>query len=163
MVIDEISRPRAPSVGGGLQTPASPSGSEDPELRRWTPDTAYVPTNIRQATLVDLLDRALDKGVVISADLVVSLAGVPLIGVNLRAAVAGMETMLRYGLMRDLDESIREWESKRSEQRESHTAIERLEAQHAPPLQRQPEVVAARYAPASKEVAAWSSTSTKAT
>jgi len=66
---------------------------------------------------VDLLDRALDKGVVISADLVVSVAGIPLVGVNLRAAVAGMETMLRYGLMRDWDERIRDWEGKHVEQR----------------------------------------------
>ena len=80
--------------------------------------TAYLPTKFKQATLVDLLDRALDKGVVVSADLVVSLAGIPLVGVNLRAAVAGMETMLRYGLMRDWDERIRDWESKHVEQRE---------------------------------------------
>jgi len=42
------------------------------------------------ATLVDLLDRVLDRGVVINADIIISLAGVPLIGVNLRAALAGM-------------------------------------------------------------------------
>jgi hypothetical protein len=82
------------------------------------PGTVYLPTKFKQATLVDLLDRALDKGVVISADLVVSLAGVPLVGVNLRAAVAGMETMLRYGLMRDWDQGIRDWEGKHAEQRE---------------------------------------------
>jgi len=95
------------------------------------PGPAYLPTEFKQATLVDLLDRALDKGVVISADLVVSLAGVPLIGVNLRAAVAGMETMLRYGLMRDWDERIRDWESKRVDQREpallaNETAVLRM-------------------------------------
>jgi len=82
------------------------------------PGTVYLPTKFKQATLVDLLDRALDKGVVISADLVVSVAGIPLIGVNLRAAVAGMETMLRYGLMRDWDERIRDWERKHVERRE---------------------------------------------
>jgi hypothetical protein len=82
------------------------------------PEMVCLPAKLRQATLVDLLDRALDKGVVISADLVVSLAGIPLVGVNLRAAVAGMETMLRYGLMRDWDERIRDWESKRVDQSE---------------------------------------------
>ena len=44
-----------------------------------------------QPTLVDLLDRVLEKGLVIQADLIVSVAGIPLIGVNLRAALAGME------------------------------------------------------------------------
>ncbi len=62
------------------------------------------------ATLVDLLDRVLDKGLVIQADLIVSVAGIPLIGVSLRAALAGMETMLDYGVMREWDESIRNWE-----------------------------------------------------
>jgi len=62
------------------------------------------------ATLVDLLDRVLDKGLVIQADLMVSVAGIPLIGVNLRAALAGMETMLEYGVMQGWDEKTRAWE-----------------------------------------------------
>jgi hypothetical protein len=70
------------------------------------------PTRSSQATLVDLLDRVLDKGLVINADLIISLAGVPLIGVNLRAALAGMETMLKYGVMKEWDERTRTWESK---------------------------------------------------
>ena len=63
------------------------------------------------ATLVDLLDRVLDKGLVIHADVIVSVAGIPLIGVNLRAALAGMETMLKYGIMQAWDERIRGWET----------------------------------------------------
>ena len=65
------------------------------------------PESRSQATLVDLLDRALTKGLVIHADLVVSVAGIPLIGVNLRAALAGMETMVKYGLLTDWDAKIR--------------------------------------------------------
>jgi len=60
-----------------------------------------------RATLADLLDRVLDKGVFLRADLVVCLAGVPLIGVTLSVAVAGTETMLKYGIMADWDEDIR--------------------------------------------------------
>jgi len=71
------------------------------------------PTRNSHATLVDLLDRVLDKGLVINADLIISLAGVPLIGVNLRAALAGMETMLKYGLMKEWDARTRVWESER--------------------------------------------------
>lgn len=70
-------------------------------------------------TLVDLLDRILDKGLVINADVIISLAGIPLIGINLRAALAGMETMIKYGVMKDLDEKTRQWER---EQREKHEA-----------------------------------------
>lgn len=59
------------------------------------------------ATLVDLLDRLLDRGLVINADIIISLAGVPLIGVKLSAALAGMETMVQYGLFREEDQRIR--------------------------------------------------------
>jgi len=69
--------------------------------------TAMESVTRSQATLVDLLDRVLDRGVVINADIIISLAGVPLIGVNLRAALAGMETMVKYGVMREWDDRIR--------------------------------------------------------
>ena len=60
------------------------------------------------ATLVDLLDRVLDRGLILDADIIISLAGVPLIGVKLRAAVAGMETMVKYGVMQEWDQRIRD-------------------------------------------------------
>lgn len=59
------------------------------------------------SALVELLDRVLEKGLVIQADIVVTLAGIPLLAVNLRAALAGMDTMINYGMMKDLDEKIR--------------------------------------------------------
>lgn len=65
------------------------------------------PTRDRKITLVDVLERVLDKGVVINADIIVTVAGVPLLGVNLRAAIAGMETMLEYGMMTGWDTAIR--------------------------------------------------------
>jgi len=67
------------------------------------------PISGKRATLSDLLDRVLDKGIIINADIVISLADVPLIGVNLRAAIAGMETMVKYGLMRDYDMEKNMW------------------------------------------------------
>jgi hypothetical protein len=60
-----------------------------------------------RASLVDLLDRVLDKGVVLNADVIISVAGVPLIGINLRACIAGIETMLQYGIWEDWDEAQR--------------------------------------------------------
>jgi hypothetical protein len=68
------------------------------------------PQRNANGTLTDLLDRVMDKGLVIHADVIVSVAGIPLIGVNLRAALAGMETMLRYGIMQAWDEKSRAWE-----------------------------------------------------
>jgi ribosomal protein L37AE/L43A len=68
------------------------------------------PQRTTNGALIDLLDRVLDKGLVIHADVIVSVAGIPLIGVNLRAALAGMETMLKYGIMQAWDEKSRAWE-----------------------------------------------------
>ena len=74
-----------------------------------------LPKNYRRATLVDLLDRVLDRGLFLRADLVISLAGIPLIGAQLSVAVAGTETMLKYGLMQEWDQSIRTVETTRRE------------------------------------------------
>jgi len=66
-----------------------------------------LPKAYHRATLVDLLDRVLDKGLFLRADLVISLAGIPLIGATLSVAVAGTETMLKYGILSDWDEALR--------------------------------------------------------
>jgi len=65
------------------------------------------PTRDTHATLVDLLDRILDKGLMLDADLIIHVAGIPLLGIKLRAALAGMETMLKYGIWQDWDEAQR--------------------------------------------------------
>ena len=63
----------------------------------------------RESSLVEVLDRLLDRGAVLNADLIISVAGVPLIGLSLRAMLASMETMLEYGVMEAWDKSSREW------------------------------------------------------
>ena len=65
------------------------------------------PTRDTRATLVDLLDRVLEKGLVLNADLLINVAGIPLLGVNLRACLAGIETMLKYGIWQDWDAAQR--------------------------------------------------------
>lgn len=69
--------------------------------------TQYASLARPQATLADLLDRVLDRGLVLHADVIITLAGVPLLGINLRAMLAGMETMLQAGLMAEWDQRIR--------------------------------------------------------
>lgn len=49
-------------------------------------------------TLTDVIDRILDKGLVINADITVSVAGVELLGIKVRAALASFETAAKYGL-----------------------------------------------------------------
>lgn len=46
-------------------------------------------------TLVDLLDRVIDRGVVVSGDLVITLAGVDLIYLNLRLLLCSAERVLQ--------------------------------------------------------------------
>lgn len=52
----------------------------------------------RPESLVDVLDRLLDTGVVADAQLVISVAGVDLIFVGLRAMLASMDTASRMML-----------------------------------------------------------------
>ena len=57
-----------------------------------------LPAGSNGASLVDLIDRILDKGVVINADITVSVVGVELLGIKIRAAIASFETAAAYGL-----------------------------------------------------------------
>jgi gas vesicle structural protein len=56
------------------------------------------PVNNTAGSLVDVVDAVLDKGLVINADILVSLAGVELLGIRVRAALASFETAARYGM-----------------------------------------------------------------
>jgi hypothetical protein len=58
--------------------------------------------------VVELVDVLLRDGAVIGADVVVTVADVPLVGISLRAAVAGMTTMSEYGVLDDWDDRLRE-------------------------------------------------------
>ncbi len=51
-----------------------------------------------KGSLVDVIDRLLDKGLVINADITVSVAGVELLGIKVRAALASFATAAKYGL-----------------------------------------------------------------
>jgi len=48
--------------------------------------------------LIDVVDAILDKGLIINADIMVSVVGVELLGIKIRAALASFETAARYGL-----------------------------------------------------------------
>lgn len=57
-----------------------------------------VATKDESSTLADVVERILDKGLVINADICVSVAGVELLGIKIRAAIASFETAAKYGL-----------------------------------------------------------------
>lgn len=49
------------------------------------------------SSLVDVLDRVLDKGIVIDAWVRVSVVGIDLIAIEARVIIASIETYFRYG------------------------------------------------------------------
>jgi hypothetical protein len=65
------------------------------------------PSKNDEHAVVDLVDVLLREGAVLRADVVVTVADVPLVGINLQAAVAGMATMTDYGMLREFDETVR--------------------------------------------------------
>ncbi|WP_225630861.1 gas vesicle protein [Streptomyces solaniscabiei] len=93
------------------------------------------PTREPRVTLDDLVEVLLNKGAVLHLDLIVAVADIPLIGVSVRAAVAGMETMLEYGMMRHWDEATRAW-AERSvarralDLREGESVVRRMSGGH---------------------------------
>ncbi|MEK7689079.1 MAG: gas vesicle protein [Deltaproteobacteria bacterium] len=59
---------------------------------------AEIKTMNSSATLVDVIDRVLDKGIVINADIAISIAGTELLNIRIRAAIASFETAAKYGM-----------------------------------------------------------------
>jgi hypothetical protein len=70
--------------------------------------------------LVNLLDRVLEKGVVLKADVIITVADVPLLGLNLTALLAGMTTFLDYGVWEDWDDAHRAWAREHDRNIECH-------------------------------------------
>lgn len=62
------------------------------------PGNAMEPQRDREGTLMQVVETLLDKGLVLNADIMVSVAGVELLGIRIRAALASFETAARYGL-----------------------------------------------------------------
>ena len=58
--------------------------------------TGFAPSKTQN--LADVVERILDKGLVINADIAVSIAGTELLGIKIRAVLASLETAARYGL-----------------------------------------------------------------
>ncbi|WP_408958179.1 gas vesicle protein GvpJ [Natrinema sp. 74] len=52
----------------------------------------------QKADLAEVVEMLLDKGIVINADIAVSIGDTQLLGVQLRAAIASFETAAKYGL-----------------------------------------------------------------
>lgn len=54
--------------------------------------------SVKGETLADILDRVLDKGVVIAGDVTVSLVGVELLNIRLRLLIASVDKAVEMGI-----------------------------------------------------------------
>src|SRR3990170_3779534 len=63
-----------------------------------TNEIALRPEKEGPGGLAEAIAIILDKGLVINADIMVSVVGVELLGVKIRAALASFETAAKYGL-----------------------------------------------------------------
>jgi hypothetical protein len=61
------------------------------------------PVSSYNAGAADLLERILEKGVMLRLDLIISVADIPLVGLQAQLAIASIETMNAYGMMADWD------------------------------------------------------------
>ena len=55
-----------------------------------------VEKSVASSSLVEVIDRILDKGIVVDAWVRISLVGIELLAIEIRAVVASVETFLKY-------------------------------------------------------------------
>jgi predicted RNA-binding Zn-ribbon protein involved in translation (DUF1610 family) len=84
-------------AGNAASPPAVRRGSATPALSATGP-APLRPSRDGEGSLAHVVETLLDKGLVLNADIMVSVAGVELLGIRLRAALASFETAARYGL-----------------------------------------------------------------
>jgi hypothetical protein len=87
--------------------------------------------SVQSTNLADILERVLDKGIVIAGDINISLVGVELLSIKIRLLVASVDKAMQMG--------INWWENDpylttrardlTDENRQLHERIERIEAQ----------------------------------
>src|SRR5512137_1190319 len=77
---------RVSSCSSRIRSPAPTQGRSDMAVERAAAGSS----------LIDVLDRVLDKGIVIDAYVRVSLVGIDLITVEARVVVASIDTYLKY-------------------------------------------------------------------
>jgi len=72
-------------------------GTPDQKRNKTMESTTLKPEK-EESGLTGVIDKILDKGLVINADITIDVAGVELLGIKIRAALASFETAARYGL-----------------------------------------------------------------
>jgi hypothetical protein len=57
-----------------------------------------IQSGIQTTNLADILERVLDKGIVIAGDITISLAEVPLLNIKVRLVVASVDKAMEMGI-----------------------------------------------------------------
>lgn len=52
----------------------------------------------KELSIIDLIDRILDKGIVINGDITISIVGADLLSLKINLVIASLETAKRYGV-----------------------------------------------------------------
>ena len=85
---------------GAAQRSAALTSQEVDNALRWRDAREVTPMAVERMSTgtnqVEVLDRVLDKGIVIDARLRVALAGIDLVGIDARMVVASLETYRKY-------------------------------------------------------------------
>lgn len=84
----------------------------------------------RQMSLFDLLDRILDKGVVINGDITVAFAGVDLLSLKVNLVIASLETAKRYGIELPWEKWAREKQELEKKEKEKKIGSGKKELGH---------------------------------
>lgn len=85
--------------------------------------------SVQAVALADILDRVLDKGVVIAGDVMVSLVGVELLNIRLRLLIASVDKAVEMGINWWENDPYLATRSRQSEEQNAalQERIERLE------------------------------------
>jgi len=85
-------------ISGSINKPVCRFEERMKAVREESRLEVFAPEKESENGLVGAIDRILEKGLVINADITVSVSGVELLGIKIRAALASFATAAQYGL-----------------------------------------------------------------
>ncbi len=94
------------------------------------PDQQRMPHSIQGSSLADILERVLDKGIVIAGDITISIADIDLLTIKLRLLVASVDKAMEMGINWWETDPYLSTQAKQlqEEKRQLQERLERLEA-----------------------------------
>ncbi|GAA2512269.1 hypothetical protein GCM10010406_55400 [Streptomyces thermolineatus] len=108
-------------------TALAPAGTRPPDP--WDAPASTAPHGPRTANLADILERVLDKGIVIAGDIKIDLLDIELLTIRLRLFIASVDTARKAGIdWWETDPALSSRASRDALAEENRQLRERLEA-----------------------------------